>query len=164
MKPDVSLTLRPRSELAQLDIVVDTREQRPWHFPPEIVSVRRGTLDYGDYALSGDVWAIERKSLDDFVGTVCANWERFCRELERMPPLPQRTIIVEGSIACIIAGEFNAGVHFKFVMRRIAQLTLMGVSVLFCDNELHAALMAYRLFRVRAAFLANVEEAAESAE
>lgn len=126
--------------------------------------MRRDTLKYGDYALDGDSWAIERKSLPDFVGTVSADWDRFCRELERMPPLPQRTVIVEGRFQDIIDGNYNGAARPKYIMHRIAQLTLMGVSVLFCEHEALSAVMAYRLFRRRHAFLNNVDDAAPSAE
>ena len=69
-----------------LRIVIDTREQQPWHFPRHLAAVSRGTLSAGDYALEGDRgFAIERKSLPDFVGTISSGWERFRRELERMP-------------------------------------------------------------------------------
>lgn len=164
MKPDASIPVAPSSDLAQMTIICDTREQRPWHFPEEYATMRRGTLKYGDYALDGDSWAIERKSMSDFVGTVSAQWDRFCRELEKMPPLPQRTIIVEGSMIDIIEGNYNGASRPKYIMHRIAQLTLMGVSVLFCESETLSAVMAYRLFRRRHAFLNNVEECAPSAE
>ena len=79
-----------------LRIIIDTREQRPWRFPPEAAFVRRGTLSAGDYALEEDTaFAIERKSLDDFIGTVSTGWERFQRELERMGGYAARCVIVE---------------------------------------------------------------------
>jgi ERCC4-type nuclease len=164
MKPDASLTLRPSAELAQMRVIVDTREQRPWSFPPEYVSVRRGTLTAGDYSLDGDLWAIERKSLDDFIGTVGAQFDRFCRELYRMPEALPRVVIVEGNMQQIADKRYNAGVQPKYIMRRIAQLTMLGVTVLFCENETLAALMAYRLFRRRQAFLNGTSDNVESAE
>lgn len=164
MKPDHSIALKPASELSRMKVIIDTREQTPWHFPMELVEVRRDTLNYGDYALDGDTWAIERKSLPDFVGTVTAGWERFCRELERMPKEPQRVIIVGGSITQIMSQDYNGSAKPKYVMRRIAELTMMGVSVLFCDNETFAAMTAYRLFRRRKAFLDGVEDLSDSAD
>ena len=60
-------------------IIIDTREQRPWVFPA-YVAVRVDTLKQGDYALEGDDrYAIERKSLEDFIGTIFSGWERFKR-------------------------------------------------------------------------------------
>ena len=56
--------------MGEFRIIIDTREQTPWSFPPEI-PVEIGTLKTGDYALAGDdAFAIERKSKDDFLGTI----------------------------------------------------------------------------------------------
>lgn len=164
MKPDASIPLRPSAELAQLKLRVDTREQRPWFFPEEYATVRRDTLEYGDYALEGDSWAIERKSLTDFVGTVCAEWDRFVRELARMPVEPQRVIIVEAGLADALeyiketTSPDKCSDRMKYFMRRVAQLTMIGVSVLFCDSAELAAIVAWRLFRRRAAFLNGVDD------
>ena len=65
-----------------MEIVIDSREQQPWHFSPELVRVSRGTVRTGDYCVKGDrLFAIERKSLNDFVGTISTGWERFQREI-----------------------------------------------------------------------------------
>ena len=56
--------------MGELRIIIDTREQIPWSFPPEI-PVEIGTLKTGDYALAGDdAFAIERKSKDDFLSLI----------------------------------------------------------------------------------------------
>jgi len=134
--------------MAKIQIVIDTREQRPWHFPDGEVDVRRGTIGAGDYCLEGDgEFAIERKSLPDFVGTVCVEWERFQRELMRMSGVPARVVIVEGSVGQIMNGDYtHPGIKPGFVMKRVAELTLMGVCVLFCENNVMAAAMAWRIF------------------
>jgi ERCC4-type nuclease len=137
----------------KLSIIIDTREQRPWHFPEEAATTRRDTLTSGDYALEGDTWAIERKSLDDFVGTITTGWKRFQNELERMaalgPTLPP-VVIVEGSMNDIIAHKYNHPVvRPKLVLSRIALLTLRGVHVILADNSVLAAVMAYELLKDR---------------
>ncbi|MFA7462979.1 MAG: ERCC4 domain-containing protein, partial [Anaerovoracaceae bacterium] len=124
-----------------IKIIIDTREQTPWHFPPELASVSRGTLRTGDYALAGDpLYAIERKSLDDFVGTISSGWERFTKEIERMDALAARTVIVEASINDIQEHNYNhPRVPPGFILKRIAELSLRNVSVLLCDNPISAA-------------------------
>lgn len=66
-----------------IDIITDTREQLPYLFLKYDCSTRPGTVKYGDYTLRGfeDKIAIERKSLDDFVGSICQGRERFEREI-----------------------------------------------------------------------------------
>jgi ERCC4-type nuclease len=151
-----------------LTIIQDTREQRPWVFP-EYVRTRVGTLRTGDYALDGDDrFAIERKSLDDFVGTIFSGWERFLREIGRMEGagFVARVIIIEADYEMLMmregaTGEIIAPCHHhpmitpQAVAGRIADLTMMGVSCLFCRDAGHAALQAYHLFCRRAAQIAN---------
>lgn len=155
MKPDAGINLKPKADgQSRMVVLVDTREQTPWAFPDEYVETRRATLNYGDYALEGDLFSVERKSLDDFVGTVSTGWERFCRELWRMPDALPRVVVVEGTFKRILNHEYShPAVQPKLVVSRIAALTLAGVSVLLCDNHVMAAGMAYRMFRWRQAQL-----------
>lgn len=130
-----------------MTIIIDTREQRPWSFREDI-NIIYGTLKTGDYALDGDdSFAIERKSMDDFLGTISSGWERFQREIERMAEFSAKVIIVEGDYreVCYASDMTLAHSHWRlspqFVMKRIAELTMMGCSVLFaCDRELAAGL------------------------
>ena len=140
-------------------ITIDTREQTPWSFPA-FVETERGTLSAGDYALHGDAWALERKSLDDFLGTVSTGWERFGRELDRMPWEMAKVVIVEADFAacCFRATDSGAIVGPEhshpmlspsFAAMRIAELTMAGVAVLFAGNAGQAAALAYHLLRRR---------------
>jgi len=53
-----------------LGIVQDTREQAPLRFPVAYADVTVGTVKVGDYTLASDVWPIERKSVDDLIGSI----------------------------------------------------------------------------------------------
>lgn len=137
--------------MSGLVIVIDTREQTPWHFPPDVCETCMFPLKAGDYALRGDSnFSIERKSLDDFVGTVSSDWDRFLRELDRMKGFPARVIIVENQYKEIINhGYSHPQVRPRFVIKRIAQLTMMGVSVLFADDRTMAAGLCYSILKRR---------------
>ena len=149
--------------MARLHIIIDTREQTPWAFDPSAVDASIGTLQTGDYALAGDFsFGIERKSLDDFLGTVSSGWERFKRELDRMDAAKwvAKIIIVEGDYAsCFFAsapdGELVPPQHRhhrltpQFVEKRVTELTMRGVSVLFAGNPCIAASLAVSIFRHR---------------
>lgn len=154
-----------------INIIIDTREQTPWAFDMSMCNVRIGTLKTGDYALDGDTgFAIERKSLDDFLGTISTGWERFQREIYRAKDaqFPAFPIIIEGSFSscCYRADEMGNIVspthnHPKltpgFITKRIAELTLMGCQVLFAEAPEFAAALALMIFRQRAESL-NKEE------
>jgi ERCC4-type nuclease len=161
VSPHTQPTPVPASEL--IPIVIDNREQTPWHFPEWVASVRWGTLSAGDYAIDGDLhFAIERKSLNDFLGTIATGWDRFNRELDRMQEaqFPARVVIVEGDMqACVFVegkdGDVRGPSHNHprltpaFVQSRIADLTLMGVSVIFAHDCIISAAMAVAIFRHR---------------
>ena len=154
-----------------LRIVIDEREQTPWAWTPDMATTELRSLVAGDYALAEDCeevkgrkmlavrFAIERKSLDDFLGTIGNGWERFQRELVRMEAFPARVVIVEGNFADVcfkdvgdglIAPEHNhPQMRPAFVARRISELTMMGVSVLLAGDAGLAAGLAYRVFRRR---------------
>lgn len=149
-----------------MDITIDTREQTPWAFPPELASAHRGTLPQGDYALAGDQsFAIERKSLDDFVGTVSTGWDRFKRELRRMDNagFPVKVVVVEGDIASLFFapdGTPPAHAHAKltpqFLAKRLAQLTYdFRVAVLFAGSAPIAAGLAVQILRRREKAIEN---------
>ena len=139
-----------------IPVIVDTREQRPRVLDPDSFTMTRATLRTGDYCLEGDVVALERKSLEDFMGTIGSGWDRFQREIDRMEGWPAKIIIVEGDYRQIMFGpgatppEHN---HLQltpaFARKRIAQLSLRQVSVLFATDAGHAAGLASAIFRER---------------
>lgn len=148
--------------LGKLQVIIDTREQAPWAFDPGRVETTIGTLRTGDYALAGDGgFGIERKSLDDFLGTISTGWPRFCRELNRMDEAGwvAKVIIVEGDYATLTFHEADGELippshrHWmltpQFVERRIAELTMRRVSVLFAKDASLAAGLAAAIFRIR---------------
>lgn len=141
-----------------LTIIIDTREQTPWAIPSWLATVKVGTLKTGDYALEGDSgFAVERKSLEDFCGTVAGGWERFKREIVRMEGWPAKVVIVEGSISDLV---FRADAepprhnHHNltpaFMMKRVAELLMMGVSVIFAENAEYAGAVGVAVLRERA--------------
>ncbi|MDH3279516.1 MAG: hypothetical protein OEQ39_02955 [Gammaproteobacteria bacterium] len=132
-------------------IIIDTREQSPWAFPPDVAETRRGTLLAGDYALAEDnAFAIERKSIDDFCGTVSSGWARFLRELDRMQLWPARVIIIEGQISDLAWGRHNhSRLTYGFLAKRIAELTMRNVTCLFCENSDLAAGIAWKILKER---------------
>jgi DNA excision repair protein ERCC-4 len=78
-----------------MDIVVDSREQKPlWKKDIEVKA-----LNVGDYSLKGyeNRIAVERKSLQDLFGTLGKGHKRFKKELERADGYDYFAIVVDGS-------------------------------------------------------------------
>jgi hypothetical protein len=154
-----------------LHIIIDSREQSPWAWDQSDAVTEIHALVAGDYALAEDCervkgrealavrFAVERKSFDDFLGTISTGWERFQRELTRMESFPARVVIVEGNFAECCFSESDEGIippphnhpelRPAFVARRIAELSMQGVTVLLAGNAQLAAGLAYRVFRRR---------------
>ena len=146
----------------RIHIVIDTREQRPWSFDESNVITELGTLKTADYQLKDDFrFGIERKSLDDFVGTISSGWKRFQREIKRMDEgaWDAKVVIVEGNFRdCCYSerdGMIIPPVHNhhrispKFIMKQVALLTLDRVSVLFAGDAHMASNLAYQIFKER---------------
>ena len=135
-------------------VVVDTREQSPWQFPPYLVSVRRGGLNAGDYALDGDDgFAVERKSLDDYAGSVAdaTRWERLQNEMERMAAAgyPSRVIIVEGTLDDLFLHRYYGAMPPLLILARTYKLIYNGVAVVFAGDARKAAGVAYGILKCR---------------
>jgi len=136
-----------------LRIAIDTREQQPWAFPEELAKCERIGLLAGDYAIYGDQqFSIERKSVNDLVGTVTSGWHRFLEEIGRMEDVasPAKVVIVEGNLEDILEHRYDhPKVIPRFVVNQIARLTLRGVAVVFAGNPISAAGMAYAILNKR---------------
>lgn len=149
-----------------MKITIDTREQTPWAFPCDLAETARGTLSEGDYALDGDEgFAVERKSLSDFLGTISSGWKRFVRELGRMDNkgFPVKVIIVESDVTnCFFSENGLPPQHDhpqltpQFIAKRVAQLIYdHRCSVLFASSPHIAAALAIQIFRRRQKALDN---------
>lgn len=63
--------------------VIDDREKKPYQFSEPVTTTER--LDVGDYTVEGfeDIFAVERKTLDDLARSVGAERVRFENEIRR---------------------------------------------------------------------------------
>jgi DNA excision repair protein ERCC-4 len=111
--------LRGLSKLADAQpvIVVDGREQEPLEFTHLKTVV--GTLYSGDYSVRGleDVFAVERKSLDDLANCCLAGQrERFEHELHRLRGYRFKRLVVVGTREDIAAGHYVSRIAPKAVL------------------------------------------------
>jgi DNA excision repair protein ERCC-4 len=131
-----------------IPVIVDTREQRPWPFAPELFAVKSAAAFAGDYILDvpHPVIAIERKSLGDFVGTVVHDWIRFRKELYRLAHYDAAVIAVECDLADIWEHRYESdAIPESIIGRANSCLVDHGVPVVFWGDSAHAARMAARL-------------------
>lgn len=116
---------RPATKTDPLHILVDAREQAPWTFGDGFVATR-ATLTTGDYTVAGleDRFAIERKSLGDFVGTVIHNWIRFRKELNRLGGMDLAAVVVEADVADAVEKRYDSDAAPEAVLGRAAEITI----------------------------------------
>jgi DNA excision repair protein ERCC-4 len=130
---------------AEPRIIIDTREQDPLVFqnmPSEV-----GTLTSGDYSLAGleHHFAVERKSIDDLVGSVSRQRERFEREMCRLRGCEFRRLLVVGTRKDIENGAYHSKMQPKAVLASLDALEIrFSVPVVFAADPAHAARLVER--------------------
>jgi DNA excision repair protein ERCC-4 len=92
-------------------LVTDAREQLPLPFT-RLKSVC-GTLQTGDYSVVGleQHFAVERKTISDLVGCcIGQNRERFERELHRLRGFRFKRLLIVGTEAEILKGDYRSNI------------------------------------------------------
>lgn len=142
---------------APWEVVIDTREQTPWQFkslqgldkqkkgPPSplVIKSQSKALKTGDYSIVGyeDQFTLERKSLEDALGTFTSGRERFERELERMASMKFAAVVLEFPAWPRIPKERKVKWHTMEGSIR-AWRQRFGVHFIHCSNRLFAELTA----------------------
>jgi ERCC4-type nuclease len=142
-------------------IVIDTREQRPYSFAEEVAGSVRKALPAGDYSVEG--WetciAIERKTLDDFIGTVIHARGRFARELATLREYRFAWIVVEGSLDEVLQGRYASRVHPASLLGlTMVVMTDYRIPVLFAHDRPCARALTEALLLAAAQRMARENE------
>lgn len=142
-----------------LEIRIDTREQTPLSFDSEYVKTVRDTVSVFDYALNGDQdnYAVERKSLNDFVQAVVLSksWKRELAKIEKaqgwLLPIVYVLEFNRLDISKYDYAQFSSGrVHSQFVYRRVAELIYQfNIHLDFCGSREMAAYSICTLLKRR---------------
>ena len=96
--------------ISQVEVVVDTREQKPLDF----VNPKVMKLDFGDYTTTGENYTktfVDRKSESDFKSTMSTGFDRFTKELERAKQFNSYLYIVTESSIEKIKRNNNYSTH-----------------------------------------------------
>jgi ERCC4-type nuclease len=141
-------------------VLVDTREQAPLRitaFPVEVA-----TLPVGDYGIKGfSDWArpefiIERKSLDDLVGSLTAGRERFWKECEKLRQFRFRALVIEALPGEVEFHQYRSTVSPASIFGSLRALEVRhGIHVLWCKDADGAAHEVEGLVRV---FIRGIEK------
>ena len=135
--------------MSEIIIIKDTREPEvgSWDAYFTAPSVR-GTLKTGDFSLLGydNKIAIERKELNDLIGCLTTNRDRFERELERSQEMDFFCVICEGSYRQLAEGAYRSRMNPKSAIESISAFEIRyGTHFLFAGNKELAAKKAESL-------------------
>ena len=128
-------------------IVIDTREQKPYSFPCNMV---KAGLETGDYSLLGHETriAVERKRPEEMFLCVGKERKRFERELERFVGFEYAAIVIEGNLGDMIRPSAFSTVSPKTVINSLVSWSVrFNVHVYFCGTRNLARTLTYRLLQ-----------------
>nr|WP_306270518.1 histone-like nucleoid-structuring protein Lsr2 [Ornithinimicrobium sp. HY1793] len=143
-RPAVALPTARGSGVSQLEIVVDSHERYAWKFEHQQATTTRRALRAGDYGVvSGErlMASVERKSLQDLVGTLTSGKMRYL--LADLAVLPSAAVVVEDRYSAVfkldrvrpsVVADSLAECHARFP----------SVPIIFCETRALAQEWTYR--------------------
>jgi len=144
------------------EIIVDTREQKPFAFGsiyPQARTVVR-TLQSGDYSIVGHErdFAVERKSIQDLYGSIGSGRDRFKAEILRLKKYRFAAVVVEGDLAEIAAGTTHSKLSPVTVIRTMLSWSVKhGIQWWPCPDRDFAIRVTYNLMRFYLQSLTEIE-------
>ena len=155
MKANPGARVPQRRALTQgFTIHVDTREKYPFRFAGRDVSVARGAVEVGDYGVRGpDGWlaVVERKSFEDFVGSMANGTLAF--QMARLAELPLAAVVVEGRYSALFDLPRVKEGWLPDVLARL-QIRYREIPIVFADARKFAEEWTYRFLATALADLA----------
>lgn len=118
-----------------ITIKIDTREQLPYNFenPSEA-----GKVPVGDYSICGleNHIAIERKELNDLIGCLTTDRERFEKELHRGRALDYFALVIEASLSDLVNGSYRSQMIPKAAIQSLLAFSIRyRLPIFFCESR-----------------------------
>jgi ERCC4-type nuclease len=133
-------------------ILVDTREQTPLDIQGYPVEV--ATLPAGDYGVKGfSDWsnprfAVERKSLNDLVGSLTGERERFMRECQLLRRFQFAAIVIEAWQGEVQFGQYRSLTKPQSILASLAAIQVRyNIHIVWAGDHDGAARTVERLVR-----------------
>ena len=125
-----------------LTIITDTREQAALTFTN--LPTETSTLYSGDYSVKGmeEVFAIERKTIADIVGSLTSGRDRFMNELHRLRGYRFRRLLIVGTRHEIETGQYRSKTKPRSILASLAAVEARyDIPVIFSPTPRTAAAM-----------------------
>lgn len=135
-RPGARIPGRRASGIAELVIVVDTRERYPYRFSKQQATTLREALPAGDYAVrsaSGKpVAAVERKSLADLAGAL--NDGRLVFELGKLADMARAAVVVEDRYGNLLKHAYAPAGFLPDMLARV-QVRYPEIPIVFLETR-----------------------------
>jgi hypothetical protein len=150
-RPGVRRPTTRAAGIPELEVLVDIREQYPYRFADQRVTVTRRPLPAGDYAVMVGgrlVATVERKSIPDLVSSTTGARLKYARA--DLAALPHAAVVVEDRYAAIFKQD---RVRPTVVADALAELqvTWPAIPIVFADTRPLAEEWTYRFLAAAAA-------------
>ncbi len=143
-RPGQRVPTRRASDLGDLTVLVDSRERYPYKFAGRPVTTERHALACGDYAVrqaEQTVAVVERKSLEDFTGSLVDGSLGF--QLAELAECAHAAVVVEERYGALLSVErVQPGWLLELVAR--LQVRYPSVPIVFADSRKLAEEWTYR--------------------
>ena len=119
-------------------LITDSREQRPYQFETQS---EVGALAIGDYSIVGleNYVAIERKTVDDLIGCLTTDRDRFERELHRGRALDYFALVIEATLSDLANGEYRSKMNPKSAVQSLLAFSIRyRLPIFFAENRQYA--------------------------
>jgi ERCC4 domain len=151
-RPGIRVPRRRAAELAQITILVDTRERYPYKFTHQQASTERRALPTGDYGIAHEdqiVAVVERKSLDDLVRRLIDGQLTYA--IADLATIPRAAVVVEDRYSRLFKLEYAKP---GFVTEMLATLTVRypAVPIHFGETRPLAEEWTYRFLGAALAY------------
>lgn len=135
-RPGARIPGRRASGIAEVAIVVDSRERYPYRFVKQQATTRRAALPAGDYAVMSEagmpVAAIERKSLADLAAGLNNGTLTF--ELSKLAELPRAAVVVEDRYGNLLKHAYAPAGFLPDLLARV-QVRYPEIPILFLETR-----------------------------
>jgi hypothetical protein len=144
-RPGARIPGRRASGIAELVIVVDTRERFPYRFARQQATTERAALSAGDYAVRSAegriVAAVERKALADLAGAL--NGGTLVFELAKLAELPRAAVVVEDRYGNLLKHAHAPSGFLPDMLARV-QVRYPELPILFLETRALAEEWTFR--------------------
>lgn len=147
-RPGQRVPTRRASGLAQVILLIDTRERYPFKFSGRPVELERTALAAGDYAVRGGpegdegvIAAVERKGQEDFITSLVDGSLNYA--LAELAALPSAAVVVEARYGALVNHPHTQPGWLLELVARL-QVRYPAIPLVFADSRKLAEEYTYR--------------------